>query len=342
MTPYKRGSRWWGRVDGKRVPLGEGITTKAQAERLEAELKVRADRQSRGLEPLTRNPQKHTVASLLSWHLVKIAKTKSAVEIGRTMRKHVVDDFAALDLARVHPAEVNNWLDEREATGISGATVNRIRAYLMGAFTRAIGAGLYVGQNPVKATRKRTEDRRVDPPLPATSVRPLIENAPNTLWAKAFALAAYAGMRRSEIARLRWVDVDLDGGVIYVRQTKASRDRIVPIHDELRPFLAHKRDGVVIDRKEWGHSAVVVRKALERAGIVDEEACFKALRSAWASRWVDCGAPPNVVEWVGWGPRHNSVMERHYLRYPTATLQAEMAKLSWPTTATVLQMKGAM
>jgi hypothetical protein len=309
MTPYKRGSRWWGRVTGERVPLGEDVRTRAQADAREAELKVRAARQHHGLEPLHRNPQKHTVASLMVWRFARIVKTRSGVEVKRTMTKHVVGAFAALPLDQVTTAAVNVWLDERQAEeGIANATVNRLRAYLMAAFSDAISRGLYLGANPVTGTEKRDEDRQAPRPLPAHLVEVLIANAPNAQWRR----------------------------IITLRATKASRDRLVPMHDRVVAVIEEmKRDGaVVIDRKGWDKSAEIVRHALERADIVDEEACFKALRSAWATQWVDCGAPPPLVEWVGWGPRSNSVMQRHYLTYPVATLHAEMKKLSWPSSST--------
>jgi integrase len=337
MTPYKRGSRWWGRVTGERVPLGEDVRTRAQADAREAELKVRAARQHHGLEPLHRNPQKHTVASLMVWRFARIVKTRSGVEVKRTMTKHVVGAFAALPLDQVTTAAVNVWLDERQAEeGIANATVNRLRAYLMAAFSDAISRGLYLGANPVTGTEKRDEDRQAPRPLPAHLVEVLIANAPNAQWRRIITLAAFTGMRRSEIARLKWRDVDADRRIITVRATKASRDRLVPMHDRVVAVIEEmKRDGaVVIDRKGWDKSAEIVRHALERADIVDEEACFKALRSAWATQWVDCGAPPPLVEWVGWGPRSNSVMQRHYLTYPVATLHAEMKKLSWPSSST--------
>lgn len=59
------------------------------------------------------------------------------------------------------------------------------------------------------------------------------------------------GLRISELASLRWTDVDLGGEMIYLtndlprlagsqekrRRTKNRRDRSLPIHPELRPFL---------------------------------------------------------------------------------------------------------
>lgn len=45
-----------------------------------------------------------------------------------------------------------------------------------------------------------------------------------------FGLAASAGLRRGEVVRLDRVDVDLETGVLSVRQTKFAKDRLVPVH----------------------------------------------------------------------------------------------------------------
>lgn len=53
------------------------------------------------------------------------------------------------------------------------------------------------------------------------------------------AIAAYTGMRRGEILRLRWEDIDFEHGVIQAKSRKASRRkknsiRFVQLHSELR------------------------------------------------------------------------------------------------------------
>ena len=55
----------------------------------------------------------------------------------------------------------------------------------------------------------------------------------------AYALAFYAGLRRAEIHRPRWRDVDLDGFRLHVRKAKseAGTDRRPPIAQPLRPIL---------------------------------------------------------------------------------------------------------
>ena len=51
-------------------------------------------------------------------------------------------------------------------------------------------------------------------------------------------IALYAGLRRGEISRLQWEDVDLKNRWIHVKKTKTGRPRYVPISAELKKYLA--------------------------------------------------------------------------------------------------------
>ncbi|MGR9349531.1 tyrosine-type recombinase/integrase (plasmid) [Rhizobium leguminosarum] len=45
-----------------------------------------------------------------------------------------------------------------------------------------------------------------------------------------FGVIAVAGLRHSEALRLLRADVDLDQGVLTIRETKFSKSRLVPLH----------------------------------------------------------------------------------------------------------------
>lgn len=66
-------------------------------------------------------------------------------------------------------------------------------------------------------------------------------------------LGALAGLRRSEIAHLRGHDVDLTQNLLWVRQGKGNRDRVVPLHPDLRAailLLPRAGSGTVIATDE--------------------------------------------------------------------------------------------
>lgn len=350
----KTGTTWYIEyVDGAGRRRREATTaaTRKQAELLEAELRVREERRARGLEPHDRNPQRHTVESLVGWYLKQTAKTANARHLGHTMRAAVVGDFAATRIDDVTAPVVRAFLAAYAATDVvkgsivrprSASTVNRLRAYLSGMFRAAIDAGLLVGENPVRGTKALKTEAPIPRALPADVVAAILDNA-DRAWRLPVAIAAWAGLRYSEIARLRWADVDLVVGVIYVGRTKAKKGRVVPIHPQLQRLLEEAKASGETPTPNRGRAADAVRRAMLRAGVVapeGTEAVFHSLRGAWASQWVACGADVGLVEFVGWGPRASSVMQTSYLTYPVGHLRAEILKLSWApkAPATVLAL----
>lgn len=52
-----------------------------------------------------------------------------------------------------------------------------------------------------------------------------------------FSVFIYAGLRKSELLNLNYADVDIENMVIFVRQGKGAKDRVVPICSSLRTIL---------------------------------------------------------------------------------------------------------
>jgi len=98
--------------------------------------------------------------------------------------------------------------------------------------------------------------------------------------------ALYAGLRRVELARLRWSDVDLESGTIVVRLSKGGRGRVVVVHCALKGALAAWRsvqgpvgDGPVFDWKGMSISpdrvGKIVRRTSARCGIAFSAHCLR-------------------------------------------------------------------
>ena len=81
----------------------------------------------------------------------------------------------------------------------------------------------------------RPRDRRAaacgGEPAPADGLRP-------RTYATLFGLLAATGLRVSEAIRLTQADVDLDGAVLRVSETKFHKSRLVPFHPSTRSALA--------------------------------------------------------------------------------------------------------
>jgi integrase len=73
-------------------------------------------------------------------------------------------------------------------------------------------------------------------------LRLLLESCPTWL-VPIIGIAANTGMRRSEILGLRWMDVDLMGGRILLRQTKNGEGRIVYLNQTAKAILSALAEG---------------------------------------------------------------------------------------------------
>jgi site-specific recombinase XerD len=61
---------------------------------------------------------------------------------------------------------------------------------------------------------------------------------------RAITVMLYAGLRLAEMGALTWAQIDLEAGLLYVERGKGSKDRVVPIHRELRSAL------IAVDRAD--------------------------------------------------------------------------------------------
>jgi len=83
-----------------------------------------------------------------------------------------------------------------------------------------------------------------------------LDESPYMQAATLMRLALFTGMRKSELLRLKWKDIDLEKGFITIRDPKGGKDQTIPLNDSARDVIeAHPRDSRVFlfpgrDRKK--------------------------------------------------------------------------------------------
>lgn len=121
-----------------------------------------------------------------------------------------------------------------------------------------------------------------------------------------------AGLRISEALNLELMDLHLDvePAVLRVRKGKGGKDRLVPLHGELRTIASNqirytrKKSGklVVAHRSTaWRWYEKSLKKLKEEGGIsAGQEIGTHTLRHSAARHWLMNGVPINLVSvWLG-------------------------------------------
>lgn len=224
--PGRRGTVWrikYVDAEGRQVqetlgPESQGWTRK----KAEAELRerlVRVERKSyRRPAPLSFRDYAETWfkegESRRGWKPSTVRQYKST-------RRRLVEHFGPMPLAAIRPRHIAEYIALLSGEAYGASTVGRDLSVLQAIFTTAKREEL-VDSNPAERAER--------PRLPRRSWR-ILEPAEVARVAKAFTdeqarcvflTLVLTGVRRSELGRLRWRDVDLLGGVLRIRESKSE------------------------------------------------------------------------------------------------------------------------
>lgn len=108
-------------------------------------------------------------------------------------------------------------------------------------------------------------------------------------------LALYTGMRRGELFRLRWEDVDFHRGQIHIRNPKGEEDQEIPLNDAARDLL-EKRPRITCEYVFPGRNGdqrVEVKRGIneikKKAGLPKDFRPLHGLRHVYASMLASSG-----------------------------------------------------
>jgi integrase len=216
--------------------------------------------------------------------------------------KHLAKEFGGKRLDQVSAFQVERYKSRRRAE-VAPATVNRELACLRHVFSKAIAWGL-AGDNPVRKVKLFREDNQRLRFLTVEEFKNLVACCPEHL--RPLVIAAFhTGMRRGELLRLQWVDVDFQHGLIHVRDSKNGTGRRIPMNgvvaETMRTLkgnaaaaehvfrLPPKMGGGPLKDPRWGFE-----EAVRRAGL--EQVCFHTIRHSFASHLVMRGVNLKAVQ----------------------------------------------
>jgi integrase len=159
-------------------------------------------------------------------------------------KAYLLPRFGDWPLGDINRAALVAFDQELARAGLSPATRNNIVMPLRTMIWNAIELGRHNG-SPDFPKLNRVQSKVYEPPSPADVEAVLTAAAAHAK--VAFGLAAYAGLRAGEVVGLRWVNVNLETGLVFVREAmtygtvvtpKSGHQRAVPIAPPLQAILS--------------------------------------------------------------------------------------------------------
>lgn len=206
----------------------------------------------------------------------------------------IENTFRTKEVREINRADILAYVQKRRADGAKASTINSEMSIIKG-FFRYMMIIEAITKNPAEFIPMEKGVIQRDRWLTVDEERRLRDAAPPWL-ARIITFATSTGMRRSEILKLTWDNVDLQAGIIYVRDTKNKTPRTVPITSRVRQVLDNLLSetiatGFVFQRR--GKSIPIqtlegaFSLATQRAGV--EDLHFHDLRHTYATRLVQHG-----------------------------------------------------
>jgi integrase len=189
----------------------------------------------------------------------------------------------------------------RRAGVVKPATVNREVDTLKSMFNRAV-EWKYLKASPAAGVKKLKVQKLPPAYLNIEQLGKLLEQCTEPYLYIFVVLGAYLGLRRGEIFRLTWSDVDFNRREITVREAKNNEFRVIPMNDlvieTLKKHTRHIKSDVVLARSDTDGKAYQdirdsYQTALRQAGL--HRIRIHDLRHSFASNLVTAGESLAVV-----------------------------------------------
>jgi integrase len=126
---------------------------------------------------------------------------------------------------------------------LASQTVNHARKYAVAFMNWCVKTGR-IESNPLAVVPKldaSRDRRRIRRPLTTEELERLLDVADDCGRKPWYLAASLAGLRRGDLERLTWADVDFEAGTVTVRGGKARRVDLVPMHPQLAAELERLR-----------------------------------------------------------------------------------------------------
>jgi integrase len=234
---FKRGGTWWIAfyVDGREQRESAKTSSEEVAQKyLRRKLKeVHAHELDPAKPFITQRDRKRTIADLMDGLRADFEIREKWNPQAKTNVEHARSAFGAVRATALTAEHVDEYIQRRLANGSAKASINRVTQLLKQAFRLA--------ELPEPRIRRLDESDNVRRGFFTESeVRLVMANLPSEL--ADFTLFAWlTGMRKGEIASLRWEDFDGDCIRLRAEDAKNGTARLVPLEGDLVQLIERRK-----------------------------------------------------------------------------------------------------
>jgi len=278
MGLIKRGQKWYVQLrdNGRLIRQSTGTHIKKVAQEIEAKIKMEL---VEGKYFDKGQGNKKTFKELAQRYMKEetIKKTPSSQRRDETSLKVLLPFFGEKLLTQISPSMINDYKLMRKAKGRKPATINREIALAKRMFNVAVRVWGWIGDNPFLRVPMETVHNERTRFLTDTEFQALIDASDD--WLKPLIIvAAFTGLRKTNLLELEWKQVDFSNEWITALHTKNHQPYTVPmikaVKDTLKelskirfigsPYVFTNSDGTrVKETKLQKH----FRQACKKAGI---------------------------------------------------------------------------
>jgi len=292
---YKRNGVWYVAVfvAGRRIYRSTGATRKSEAYRFLTSFKnpPQKSKEICSLEDFAKKFLAYSAAN----------HAKNSVRLFRQILNSFLKIGPNIGLADITPEHIDRYKTIR-LRHVKPVSVNIELRMLKSAFGTALRWKM-IDENPCKGVPFAQLPEQSPIFLTPKDFEKLVHKIPEIWFRELVVFAVLTGLRRAEIVNLRWVDVDMERGVIHVQssprfKTKQGKRRTIPLNSRAHELLRTKRErqaGEYVFTLDGGRISGdwvshLFKRYVRKADLADERVHFHSVRHSFASWLVQGGA----------------------------------------------------
>ncbi|RUO60636.1 tyrosine-type recombinase/integrase [Pseudidiomarina insulisalsae] len=174
------------------------------------------------------------------------------------MDNHILPKFGRLRVCDFKPSHFREW---QRKTGLNPKTANEVHSLLSQAFDYLVYDDI-IERNPMKSVKRMKTEREEVQPFNADERERILAALPEGYARDFYEFAFWTGLRTGEQIGLRWDNVDIERGVIFIRESivkgrksgtkTAGSNRTHELHEDALAVLRrlpHRTGYVFLDPK---------------------------------------------------------------------------------------------